>query len=94
MLSNFEATLGSETRVNKQVLHLLVVNLKDRNVDLERFGVTREFTATLEDLCAGDRHDSNVGSVPNLEEIKAYVSHFARFRIVVLTIEYDLPEPV
>jgi len=74
VLSDLKATLRPGAGVDKQVLHPLVVNLKQGDVDLEAQGFGLEFTHSLENLGARNRHDANVGAIADLQE-KADVSN-------------------
>ena len=70
VLAHLEATLGSLRWVNEQILHLFIVDLNHGELDLVLLirGSTRP--NTLKDLRARDRHDSDIGSVTNLRNIK------------------------
>jgi hypothetical protein len=69
VLTNLETTLRAGLRVNQQVLGLFVVDFDHGELDLKLESITLLLTDSVEDLVAGNWHDTEVLAISDLCKI-------------------------
>ena len=70
MLTNFQPALGPAAWINQEVLDLLVIDLNHGELHLVGLGLIGLCADALKDLRAGNRNNTHIGTVANLEKEK------------------------